>query len=153
MKQISLAAVVVSVGAHFAYLLYLPIGGFLALRWPLSIWLHVPTVLWGVGVVVFGLPCPLTEVERLCRAQAGMDPLPTSSFIGRYVDGVFYPANRTGAAQALAFAAAGLSWLTIASKTRRRNSTRVAAFPAAVICPRPQVGEPRRVHLHPRGGV
>lgn len=126
MKPMSLVAVVVTVGAHFAYLLYLPSGGFLALCWPRSIWLHVPTVLWGVGVVVFGLPCPLTEIERGARARAGMDPLPTSGFIGRYVDGVFYPTDRTGAAQALAFAAAGLSWIAFASKARRRNSTRVA---------------------------
>jgi hypothetical protein len=110
-------------------------------------------VLWGVGVVVFGLPCPLTEIEHWARAKAGMDPLPTSGFTGRYVDGVFYPTNRTGAAQAFAFAAAGLSWVAIASKTRRRNSTRVAAFPAAVICPRSQFGEPRRVHVHSLGGV
>lgn len=121
MKRMSLAAVVVTVGAHFAYLLYLPSGGFLALCWPRSIWSHVPTVLWGVGVVVFGLPCPLTEIERRARARAGMDPLPTSGFIGRYVDGVFYPTDRTGAAQALAFAAAGISWVAFASKTRRRN--------------------------------
>jgi len=123
MKPMWLAAVVLTVGAHSAYLLYLPSGGFLALCWPRSIWLHVPTVLWGVGVVVFGLPCPLTEVERLCRARAGMDPLPASGFIGRYVDGVFYPTNRTGAAQALAFAAAGLSWAAFASKHLRSNGS------------------------------
>jgi Protein of Unknown function (DUF2784) len=124
MKRMSLASlsgVVVSVAAHFAYLLYLPSGGFLALRWPRSIWLHVPTVAWGLGVVVLGWPCPLTELERWARARAGMDPLPTSGFIGRYVEGVFYPANRTGTAQALAFAAAGLSWVAFALKTQRRN--------------------------------
>ena len=121
MKRMPFAAVVLTVGAHFAYLLYLPSGGFLALRWPRSIWLHVPAVLWGVGVVVFGLPCPLTGIERLARARAGMDPLPTSGFIDRYVDGVLYPANRTGAAQALAFGAAAVSWVAFASKTQRRN--------------------------------
>jgi Protein of Unknown function (DUF2784) len=47
--------------------------------------LHVATVLWGVGVVVFGLPCPLTELERRAGARAGMNPLPTSGFIDRYV--------------------------------------------------------------------
>jgi len=118
MKRTPLAVLVVTVGAHFAYLLYLPSGGFLALRWPRSIWLHVPTVLWGVGVVVFGLPCPLTDIERLCRDRAAMEPLPTSGFIDRYVAGIFYPADRTGAAQALAFAAAGISWLMLAFKRR-----------------------------------
>lgn len=160
MKPMSLAAVVLTVGAHFSYLLYLPSGGFLALRWPRSIWLHVPMVLWGVGVVVFGLPCPLTEIERRARERAGMDPLPTSGFIGRYVDGVFYPTNRTGAAQTLALAAASASWIVLAAKQKRSNGsqtanslTRVAAFPAAVISPRPKVGEPGGVHLYPWGRV
>ena len=30
------AAVILTVGAHIAYLVYLPSGGFLALRWPRS---------------------------------------------------------------------------------------------------------------------
>jgi len=84
--------------------------------------LHVATVLWGFGVIVFGLPCPLTELERWVRARAGLDPLPTSGFIDRYVAGVFYPVDRTGAAQALAFAAAGVSWLAFASKYPRPES-------------------------------
>jgi uncharacterized membrane protein YhhN len=57
------AAVILTVGAHIAYLVYLPSGGFLALRWPRSMALHIPVVLWGVGVVAFGLPCPLAELE------------------------------------------------------------------------------------------
>ncbi len=125
-----LAAVVVTVGAHFAYLLYLPSGGFLALRWPRSIGWHVAAVLWGVGVVVFGLPCPLTALERWARAHAEMDALPTSGFIDRYVDGVCYPANWTGAAQASAFAAAAVSWATFASK-RERISLRLSRTPAS----------------------
>jgi Protein of Unknown function (DUF2784) len=124
MKRMPFAAVVLTVGAHFAYLLYLPSGGFLALRWPRTIVLHVPTVLWGVGVVVFGLPCPLTELERRARARAGMDPLPTSGFIDQYAAGVFYPANKTGAAQALAFSAAAVSWVAFASKHKRQFSYR-----------------------------
>jgi hypothetical protein len=122
MTRMRLAAVVLTVAAHFAYLAYLPSGGFLAMRWPRSIMLHVATVLWGFGVVVFGLPCPLTELERWVRARAGLDPLPTSGFIDRYVAGVFYPVDRTGAAQALAFAAAGVSWLAFASKYPRPES-------------------------------
>ena len=55
MSRTASASVVLAVGAHFAYLLYLPSGGFPALRWPRSIALHIPTVLWGIGVVAFGL--------------------------------------------------------------------------------------------------
>jgi hypothetical protein len=39
------AAVVLTVGAHLAYLIYLPSGGFLALRWPRSMALHIPVVI------------------------------------------------------------------------------------------------------------
>ena len=115
------AAVVLTVGAHLAYLVYLHSGGFLALRWPRSIVLHIAAVIWGVGVVVFELPCPLTELERLCRARAGMDPLPATGFIDRYVAGVCYPADRTGAAQALAFTAAAVSWVAFARQRKRRG--------------------------------
>ncbi len=113
-------AVLVTVGAHFAYLLYVPSGGFLALRWPRSILLHVPAVGWGVGVVVRGWPCPLTRLEEWARARAGLDPLPTAGFIERYVAGVVYPPGSTGFAQAAAFLAAGASWVVLAGQRARR---------------------------------
>jgi Protein of Unknown function (DUF2784) len=51
MKRMYSGVVVLTVGTHFAYLVYLPSGGFLALRWPRTILLHLPTVVWGIGVV------------------------------------------------------------------------------------------------------
>ncbi len=119
MKKAHFAVVIVSVGAHFAYLIYLPSGGFLALRWPRTIWLHLASVCWGVVVVTLPVPCPLTSLEDWARARAGMRPLPSTGFVDRYVEGVLYPPGRTGAAQALAFVAAAISWVTLA---RRRRS-------------------------------
>ena len=120
-KSMYVAAVVGTVGAHFAYLIYLPSGGFLALRWPRSILLHIASVVWGVGVVALGLPCPLTQLEQWTRARAGMDPLPTAGFVQRYIAGVCYPAAATSVAQKLAFLAAVLSWFAFGSKYRRRS--------------------------------
>lgn len=114
-------AVILTVGAHLAYLVYLPSGGFLALRWPRSIVLHIAAVIWGIGVVVFELPCPLTKLEFWARSRADMDLLPASGFIDRYVAGVFYPANRTGLAQALAFTAAAISWVAFGWQRRRHT--------------------------------
>ena len=74
------AAVGLTVGTHMAYLAYLPSGGFLALRWPRNIAIHIPVVIWGIGVVVFELPCPLTELEQRARSRAGMEQLPASAF-------------------------------------------------------------------------
>ncbi|TVS85576.1 DUF2784 domain-containing protein [Mycobacterium helveticum] len=115
MKNAYAAVVAATVGAHLGYLIYLPSGGFLALRWPRTRWLHLVTVCWGVGVAALGWSCPLTSLERWARARAGMDPLPETGFIDRYVDGVCYPVGRTRTAQALAFAAAAASWVVVAA--------------------------------------
>ncbi|OBI45273.1 DUF2784 domain-containing protein [Mycobacterium colombiense] len=110
MRKPYVAVVAVTAGAHLAYLLYVPSGGFLALRWPRTIVLHVPAVAWGVAVVALRLRCPLTSVESWARRRAEMDPLPASGFIDRYVTGYLVPPGRVGAAQALAFTAAVMSW-------------------------------------------
>jgi uncharacterized protein DUF2784 len=56
-----IAVVTLAVGAHFAFLIYVASGGFLALRWRRTIWLHVPAVLWGNrrGRVAFPLPADM----------------------------------------------------------------------------------------------
>ena len=110
---------VLTVGVHFAHLIYVPTGGFLALRWPRTIWLHLASVCWGGAVVALNLPCPLTSLEDWARARAEMSPLPTTGFIDRYVAGVLYPPGRTGTAQALGFTSAALSWIALARKQRR----------------------------------
>lgn len=122
MKKVHFATVIASVVAHFAYLVYLPSGGFMALRWRRTFWLHLPAVCWGLGVVTMDLPCPLTALEQRARTLAGMDPLPTTGFVDRYVAGVFFPANRTGVAQSLAFVAAMASWVALAMQRRPRES-------------------------------
>jgi hypothetical protein len=123
-KQTYSAAVALTVGTHFAYLIYLPSGGFLALRWPRTIRLHVLAVVWGIGVVWLHFPCPLTSLEQWARTRAEMDPLPAGGFIDRYAAGVLYPSNRTGVAQALAFFAAAVSWVALAFKRHRHNALR-----------------------------
>jgi hypothetical protein len=125
MKKPYFVVVVGTAAAHLAYLLYLPSGGFLALRWRRTFWLHLPTVCWGVGVVALEFPCPLTWLEAWARDRAGMDPLPETGFIGRYVAGVLYPAHRTGWAQAFAFVAAAVSWTALAIQHRK------AGYPSA----------------------
>ncbi|HET9140939.1 DUF2784 domain-containing protein [Actinophytocola sp.] len=67
----------VTVVVHFAALLYIGLGGFLAWVWPKTIFVHLAFVVWGVAVnVVPGLPCPLTTLEDWLRARQGLGPLP-----------------------------------------------------------------------------
>ncbi|MCX2932481.1 DUF2784 domain-containing protein [Mycobacterium sp. CVI_P3] len=119
MKKVHFATVIAAVVAHFGYLIYLPSGGFMALRWRWTFWLHLPAVCWGIGVVATDLPCPLTMLEQRARKLAGMDRLPETGFVGHYVAGVLVPADRTRVAQSLAFLAAAVSWVMLAVQRSR----------------------------------
>lgn len=119
MRKGYVAAVVVTVALHLAYLVYVPVGGFLALRWPRSIALHRAAVAWGVAVIALKLPCPLTSAESWARHRAGMEPLPTTGFVDRYVAGLLVPSGRVGVAQAFAFLGAAISWALFARRVSR----------------------------------
>ena len=110
------------VAAHFAFLIYLPAGGFLALRWRRTIWLHVPVVLWGIASVVLHLGCPLTALERWTRTQAGMTPLGSAGFIDHYITGVVYPSGATGYAQLAIFLTVTVSWAAYAATGHGRGT-------------------------------
>ena len=112
--------VVGAVVAHFAFLCYLIVGGFVALRWRRTIWLHVPTVLWGIAITTERLDCPLTWLERWSRTKAGMAPLPPEGFIAHYIAGVLYPASWAGLVPVVVFTLVAVSWVLYVW-TRRRN--------------------------------
>lgn len=119
MRKGYVVAVVLTVGAHLAYLAYVPLGGFLALRWPRSMSLHRAAVAWGVAVVTLELPCPLTALESWARRRADMNPLPATGFVDRYVAGLLVPSGRVGVAQLLAFLSAAISWSLFAGRISR----------------------------------
>jgi Protein of Unknown function (DUF2784) len=102
--------VALAVVVHFGFLCYLIVGGFIALRWRRTIWLHVPMVLWGSAITVAHLDCPLTWLERWGRAKAGMAPLPSEGFIAHYVVGVLYPTSWAGSVPIAVFALVAVSW-------------------------------------------
>lgn len=110
-----------AVAAHLAFLVYLPVGGFLALRWRRSIRVHVPVVLWALGSVTLNLGCPLTSLERWARRGAGMTSLAPSGFIDHYLAGVVYPESAQGAVRTAVFGAVAVSWLLFAATSGRRR--------------------------------
>lgn len=85
--------VVSTVVMHFAFIAYVLAGGFLALRWRRTMWLHVPAVIWGIGIAAKRVDCPLTWVERWARTKAAMTPLSPDGFVAHYITGVIYPAG------------------------------------------------------------
>jgi hypothetical protein len=94
---------------HAVYLAYVVVGGFLAWRWPRTIWLHLVAAAWGLVVVAAALKCPLTYAEDWARRRAGDAGL-TRGFIDSYVEGVLYPERYAGLMQGIATAAVCLSW-------------------------------------------
>ncbi|MGH3968277.1 MAG: DUF2784 domain-containing protein [Mycobacterium sp.] len=108
-----------AIAAHFAFLCYLVVGGFVALRWRHTIWLHVLAVLWGVAITTAHLDCPLTWLERWGRTNAGMAPLPSEGFIAHYITGELYPASWAGAVQAVVFGIVAVSWVLYGWRRRR----------------------------------
>lgn len=115
-----LAADVVVV-VHFAFVVFVVIGGVVALRWPKVLWLHVPAVLYSVWIIVFSITCPLTPLERNLRERGGADRY-SESFIERYVEGVLYPGDMLRQAQFVAALVVGASW--IVAGVRRRSDDR-----------------------------
>ncbi len=82
------------VALHFAFVIFVVLGGLLVLRWPPLIWLHVPAVAWGVLIEFAGWICPLTPLENRLRAQQGETGY-EGDFIARYILPVLYPEGLT----------------------------------------------------------
>lgn len=76
---------------HALFILFVVGGGFLLLRWPRLVWLHLPAALWGGMVELAGWFCPLTDLERYWRQRSGAVGY-RGSFIEHYLEPLLYPA-------------------------------------------------------------
>ena len=83
---------------HFAFVLFVVVGGLLALRWPRLAWFHLPAAIWGAGISLTGLICPLTPLEKWLREAGGLAAY-EGGFIAHYILPVLYPAGLTRGGQ------------------------------------------------------
>jgi hypothetical protein len=79
---------------HAAFVVFVVAGGFLALRWPRLVWLHVPAAVWGVLIEFAGWVCPLTPLENALRARAGESGY-GGGFVEHYLQSLLYPVGLT----------------------------------------------------------
>jgi hypothetical protein len=79
---------------HFAFVLFVVLGGLLVLRWPRLAYLHVPAAIWGAWIEFAGWVCPLTPLENSLRTAAG-DATYTGGFVEHYILPVLYPSGLT----------------------------------------------------------
>ncbi len=89
-----LADVVVLI--HGAFVAFVILGAFIALRWRWLVWLHLPAAIWGVLIEYAGWICPLTPLENALRARAGESGY-SGDFIEHYILRALYPHGLTPA--------------------------------------------------------
>ncbi|CAH1747663.1 putative membrane protein [Thauera humireducens] len=79
---------------HLGFIIFVLLGGLLALRWRRVPLLHLPAAAWGVYIELSGGLCPLTPLENRLRALAGQAGF-EGGFIEHYLLPLIYPAGLT----------------------------------------------------------
>lgn len=79
---------------HLAFIVFVLLGGVLALRWRWLPWVHVPAAAWGAAVEIFGWFCPLTPLENSLRRASGSAAY-SEGFVERYLLPIIYPIELT----------------------------------------------------------
>jgi hypothetical protein len=114
---------------HFAFIVFLALGGVVAWRWPRLLWLHVCAVAWGIAIIAIGFVCPLTPLERHLRRQ-GDEQGYEGGFVDRYIEDVIYPGEYTWLVRTLIAVAVVMGWTVVVVRWGRRRS---GALPAEVL--------------------
>jgi hypothetical protein len=83
---------------HLAFIVFVMLGGALAIRHRAWAAVHLPAAAWGAYVELSGRICPLTAWENALRVRAGQAGY-RGSFIEHYLLAVIYPAGLTRAMQ------------------------------------------------------
>lgn len=111
---------------HLAFILFVVLGGLLALRWRRILFVHPPAALWGAWIEFTGGICPLTPLEQELRLRAGEAGY-SGGFVEHYVIPVIYPdwlSRPTQLALGLFVVLVNLgiySWLTWRARRSRRG--------------------------------
>jgi len=79
---------------HFAFTIFVLLGGILAIWWRKVVWLHIPAAVWGALIEFAGWICPLTPLENRLRVKGGEAGYP-GGFVEEHILPVIYPAGLT----------------------------------------------------------
>ncbi len=109
---------------HLAFVLFVVLGGLLALRCPKLAWAHIPAAVWGAWVELSGWICPLTPIEVALHRAAG-DAGYAGGFVEHYILAALYPSGLTRGMQlTLGLAVVVLNVAIYAGILRRTRSRR-----------------------------
>ena len=110
------------VAVHLAYIAFIPLGGFLAWKWPRIVPVHLAAVAAALISVTVHYDCPLTGLEKTLRRHGGETPY-RNGFVDHYLTGHIYPHGADAYVQLLVAACIVVSYAHILTKwqrTRRR---------------------------------
>jgi hypothetical protein len=79
---------------HLLFIVFVVVGGLLALRWPRVVWAHLPCAAWGALVEFTGWICPLTPLENHLRLLGGHEGY-RGGFVDHYIVPIVYPPGLT----------------------------------------------------------
>lgn len=108
---------------HLAFIVFVVLGGLLALRFRYAYLLHLPALAWGIYVETTGTVCPLTHLENWLLQRSGATGY-ADSFISHHVMPIIYPEALTPELQALlaaALATFNIAVYGVVITTRLRN--------------------------------
>jgi len=112
---------------HFAFVLFVVLGGLLVFRRPKLAWVHLPAVVWGAWIEFAGWICPLTPFENWLREQGGQASY-AATFVDQYVMPVLYPASLSRQVQwllgGLVLGANAIAYLFVWRRHRESNHGR-----------------------------
>jgi hypothetical protein len=83
---------------HFAFVIFVVIGGLFVIWWKNILWVHLPVVLYAALIELIGWVCPLTPLENWLRHEGGQAGYQVS-FIEQYLLPLLYPVGYTRAVQ------------------------------------------------------
>jgi hypothetical protein len=108
---------------HFAFVLFVILGGLLVLRWPRLAYVHLPVALYGALIELVGWICPLTPLEKRLRESAGLQGY-QGGFVEHYILPVLYPAGLTRGVQwVLGVLVLGINLVIYAVVARKGSSS------------------------------
>lgn len=109
-----------TVALHFAFIVFVVLGGVLVWRNKAWAWAHLPAVAWVAYLEFSGAICPLTPLENALRTRAGESGY-AGGFIQHYLIPIVYPPGLTVDLQiALGLGVVALNVVVYALAWRRR---------------------------------
>jgi hypothetical protein len=117
---------------HLGFVLFVALGGLLALRWPRAAWFHLPAAVWGAGIEFVQGICPLTPLESHLRRLGGEEGY-SGGFVEHYVLPVLYPGGLSRGVQlglGIFVVALNAVIYTVVLRRRRRPTGTPAARPS-----------------------